>query len=81
MKESFCFQGDKYILFLNGKEEIDGEAVGIQHCLGAPEKKEICPLLLEDKIYIFMKRYFIFKATGLKWIDKSMGSKTFKGKR
>lgn len=41
----------------------------------------MCHLLLEDKIDIFMKIYFIFKATGLKMIDKSMGSKTFKGER
>lgn len=64
------------------KEKIYGEAVGIQHCLGAPGKKdEICPLLQKDKIDILMKRYFIFKATGLKCIDRSMGSKTFKGKK
>lgn len=36
---------------------------------------------MEGKIDIFMERYFMFKATGLRQMDKSMGSKTFKGKR
>lgn len=82
MKESYCFQGDKCILFLNGKRENLWRGCWDSALFrGTWEKNEICPLLQEDKIDIFMKRYFIFKATGLKCIDKSMGSKTFKGKR
>lgn len=63
MKESFCFQGDKCILFLNGKRgNLWSGCWDSALFRGTWKKNAICPLQLKDKIDIFMKRYFIFKA-------------------
>lgn len=47
---------------------------------GTWKKNAICPLQLKDKIDIFMKRYFIFKAPGLEWTRQINGLKDIQRK-